>query len=82
MQDMLAYLQSLGKDGLLIMLTNWYRGLHGKFKVPVFAHVELDLHKIFFEVQSRGGYDVVTNDKQWKVSSIIPLGFLIVFWFF
>jgi ARID/BRIGHT DNA binding domain len=49
------------------LLTNYYRSIRGKFKVPIFAHVELDLHKVWWEVQARGGYESVTKDKLWKV---------------
>lgn len=32
-----------------------------------FAHKELDLYKVFWEVQERGGYQAVCGTKQWKV---------------
>ena len=51
------------------LLTNWYRGVKGRYKVPVFAHKELDLHKVFWTVQDKGGYDYVCLNKQWKASS-------------
>lgn len=39
----------------------------GKFKPIIFARLELDLHRVFWEVQNRGGYDAVCRGKQWKV---------------
>lgn len=35
-------------------------------KVPTFCHVELDLHRVFVEVQSRGGFRAVTDAKRWR----------------
>ena len=35
--------------------------------MPIFAHQELDLHKVFWEVQSKGGSQIVTDQKLWKV---------------
>lgn len=42
-------------------------GSAGKFKPIIFARLELDLHRVFWEVQNRGGYDAVCRGKQWKV---------------
>lgn len=42
----------------------------GKYKLVTFAHRELNLHKVFWEVQSRGGYQAVCATKQWKVRGI------------
>ncbi len=39
----------------------------GKFKPIIFARLELDLHRVFWEVQNRGGYNAVCRGKQWKV---------------
>lgn len=30
----------------MLQITNFYRGLKGKFKVPTFAHKELDLYAV------------------------------------
>ena len=35
-------------------------------KVPTFCHVELDLHRVFAEVQARGGFRAVTDAKRWR----------------
>ena len=35
-------------------------------KVPTFCHVELDLHRVFAEVQKRGGFRAVTDQKRWR----------------
>ncbi|KAK9833054.1 hypothetical protein WJX74_005940 [Apatococcus lobatus] len=65
-QAVLDHLRDLSKEQLKNLLVNWYRRAKGKYKVPVFAHQELDLHKVFWEVQDRGGYDHVTAHKLWK----------------
>ena len=60
-------LEGLSRERFTMLLTNWYRANRGKFKVPIFAHQELDLHKVFWEVMRRGGFPIVTDQKQWKV---------------
>ncbi|KAK9824407.1 hypothetical protein WJX72_010057 [[Myrmecia] bisecta] len=65
-RDLLEQLRELTREQFKTLLTNWYRRVKGKFKVPIFAHQELDLHLVFFEVQDRGGYDHVTAQKLWK----------------
>lgn len=67
MQDALAHLRGLGRTQFEVLLANWYRGVKGKFKVPTFAHQELDLYAVFWDVLKRGGSDHVTTNKQWKV---------------
>lgn len=67
-QEILELLQPLSKDRFVMLVGNWYRLNRGKFKVPIFAHQELDLHRVFWEVQARGGSDMVTAEKMWKVS--------------
>ena len=67
LQDVLDLVRGLDKDSFTCLLINWYRRAKGKYKVPTFAHQELDLHKVFWEVQDRGGYDHVTAHKLWKV---------------
>jgi hypothetical protein len=66
-------LKSLGEERFLTLLANWHRGVHGKFKVPVFAHRELDLYKVFWSVMDKGGYEVVSSNKQWKVRKPLRL---------
>ena len=41
-------LRALSPAAFVTLLTNFYRGLKGKFKVPIFAHQELDLYKVRF----------------------------------
>ncbi|KAK9851880.1 hypothetical protein WJX84_003835 [Apatococcus fuscideae] len=65
-QAVLEHLRTHNKEQLKNLLMNWYRRAKGKYKVPIFAHQELDLHKVFWEVQDRGGYDHVTAHKLWK----------------
>ena len=60
-------MQPLSRDRFLMLVGNWYRVNRGKFKIPTFAHKELDLHRVFWEVQARGGSDMVTAEKMWKV---------------
>jgi len=70
MQEVLDLLQPLGKERFLMLVGNWYRLRRGKFKIPIFAHRELDLYRVFWEVQARGGSDLVTAEKLWKVSCL------------
>ncbi|KAK1271465.1 High mobility group B protein 15 [Acorus gramineus] len=37
-----------------------------KFMVPIIGGKELDLHRLFVEVTSRGGVDKIINDRRWK----------------
>lgn len=66
-QEVLDMLRPLGRDRFGTLLANWHRGVHGKFKVPIFAHQELDLYRVFWSVMDKGGYEVVSANKQWKV---------------
>lgn len=52
-----------------MFVSNWYRMYRGKYKIPTFAHREMDIFQVFWAVQQRGGSDRVAKDKQWKVSS-------------
>lgn len=38
----------------------------GRFKVPTFCGKELDLYRVYREVQSRGGYSAVCENKRWR----------------
>ncbi len=60
-------LAPLGRERFMTLLGNWVRGVHGRFKVPIFAHRELDLFRVFWSVQDKGGYEIVSANKQWKV---------------
>lgn len=73
-QELLAPLRGLGRTGMENLLSNWYRGVKGRFKVPIFAHQELDLYRVFWAVVDRGGNDHVTFNKQWKVGGMPFLG--------
>ncbi|RMZ57731.1 hypothetical protein APUTEX25_001701, partial [Auxenochlorella protothecoides] len=64
--EVLSALKPLSPDEFTTLLTNFYRGLKGKYKVPTFAHRDLDLHTVFWAVSARGGYETVTAGKQWK----------------
>jgi len=62
----LEALRVLESAQLTTLLVNFYRGLKGKFKVPTFAHKELDLHAVWWAVMDRGGYERVTANKEWR----------------
>ena len=64
--EVLDMLRALPKDQFLIMLENFYVGLKGRFKVPTFAHRELDLHRVWWSVMDRYGYEAVCASKQWR----------------
>lgn len=65
-ENVLEAFRSLSRDQFITMLTNFYVGLKGKFKIPIFAHKELDLYTVWWAVMERGGYETVTNEKLWK----------------
>ena len=44
--EALDALRPLGGEQFVNLLTNFYRGLKGKYKVPIFAHQELDLRTV------------------------------------
>jgi hypothetical protein len=64
--EVLEALRRLDAPQLTTLITNFYRGLKGKYKVPVFAHRELDLHGVWWAVVAHGGYEVVSSHKLWK----------------
>ncbi|KAG0489303.1 hypothetical protein HPP92_008114 [Vanilla planifolia] len=37
-----------------------------KFMIPIIGGKELDLHRLFVEVTSRGGFDKVVGEKRWR----------------
>lgn len=47
-------------------LRSHHQALGGELRVPFFCREELDLHRVFVEVQNRGGYHVVTDGKMWR----------------
>ncbi len=59
-------LRLLTRDQFMLMLRNFYVGLKGRFKIPIFAHKELDLFVVWWSVIERFGYETVTAHKQWK----------------
>ena len=54
-QEVLDALRPLPPSSFLTLLSNFYRGLKGRFKVPTFAHQELDLHTVGGAVGVGGG---------------------------
>ena len=39
----------------------------GKYKLVTLAHQELNIYKVFWDVQARSGYQTGCANKQWKV---------------
>jgi len=64
--EILDWLRDLTKEQFLCMLENFYVGLKGRFKTPTFAHRELDLHRVWWSVMDRNGYESVSAQKQWR----------------
>ena len=65
--EVLEALRLLTAPQFTTLFTNFYRGLRGKdFKIPRFAHQELNLHAVWWAVMEYGGYESVTANKQWK----------------
>ena len=62
----LEALRALSREQFMTMVTNFYLGLKGKYKVPIFAHKELDLYTVWWSVMDRYGYEAVSAEKQWK----------------
>lgn len=62
----LEALRMLTKEQFMMLLKNFYIGLKGRFKIPIFAHRELDLFVVWWSVMDRFGYETVTTYKQWK----------------
>ncbi|XP_042489947.1 high mobility group B protein 15-like isoform X2 [Macadamia integrifolia] len=64
----LAKYQDVMADRKLFM--NSLEKLHGtmgtKFMIPTIGGKELDLHRLFVEVTSRGGLEQVIRDRRWK----------------
>ncbi|KAL8514858.1 hypothetical protein ACS0TY_013809 [Phlomoides rotata] len=56
------------KDPTLFIntLRSFHFDMGTKFHVPVIGGKELDLHLLYVEVTSRGGYDKVVTDKKWR----------------
>lgn len=73
-EQVLEALRALTSDQFLTLVTNFYRGLKGKFKVPIFAHQELNLHAVWWAVMDRGGYEAVSKAKLWRdICRVLPL---------
>lgn len=64
--EVLTSLAALDKAQFKTLLTNFYTGLKGKYKIPTFAHAELDVKTVWEAVMGRGGYETATGDKAWK----------------
>lgn len=45
-QEIMDMLRPLTGDEFTTLVTNFYTGLKGRFKIPIFAHHELDLHAV------------------------------------
>lgn len=47
-------------------LQDLHRSINSKFMVPIMGGKALDLHRLFVEVTSRGGLEMVIKKRQWK----------------
>ncbi|XP_071706373.1 high mobility group B protein 15-like [Rutidosis leptorrhynchoides] len=48
------------------ILTKFHVAMGTKFKIPIVGGRDLDLHRLFVEVTSRGGIKKVLDDKKWR----------------
>lgn len=77
-QQLLHYLPQT-RDAFHYMLLKWYRerGV-SRYRIPALMQQELDLRKLFMDVQVRGGYDTVTLTRQWgemcRAQGVDPAG--------
>lgn len=53
-------------DLFLATLKSFLKSAGIKFKIPTVGGRELDLHRLFVEVTSRGGLEKVIRDRKWK----------------
>ncbi|CAN8311268.1 unnamed protein product [Cochlearia groenlandica] len=63
-----ATYEAIVSDPKLFMtsLENLHTLLGTKFMVPIIGGRDLDLHKLFIEVTSRGGINKIVHEKRWK----------------
>nr|GEX93363.1 high mobility group B protein 10 [Tanacetum cinerariifolium] len=46
-----------------------------KFKIPIIGGSSLDLHRLFIEVTSRGGFEKIVSDRRWReVMAVFKFG--------
>lgn len=62
------------KSSFVSLLEKLHRKAGGKLRIPTFCGVKLDLHKLFSEVQSRGGSEAVTEQRKWKQVALVMCG--------
>ncbi|PON31538.1 ARID DNA-binding domain containing protein [Parasponia andersonii] len=60
--------EDVAADPKLFMdtLENLHASMRTKFMIPIIGGKELDLHRLFLEVTSRGGIEKILRDKRWK----------------
>ncbi|KAJ0245076.1 ARID DNA-binding domain-containing protein [Hirschfeldia incana] len=63
-----ATYEAVVADSKLFMATleRLHARLGTKFMVPIIGGKDLDLHKLFIEVTSRGGISKIVNERRWK----------------
>ncbi|CAO2822489.1 unnamed protein product [Amaranthus hypochondriacus] len=64
----LAKYEEVVADPQLFMVTleKFHATMATKFMIPIIGGQDLDLHKLFVEVTSRGGIDKILIEKRWK----------------
>ncbi|CAN6722596.1 unnamed protein product [Malus baccata var. baccata] len=64
----LAKLEEVASNPKLFMSTleKLHASMGTKFMIPIIGGKELDLHKLFVEVTSRGGLEKIIRDRRWK----------------
>ncbi|XP_057546111.1 high mobility group B protein 15 isoform X2 [Amaranthus tricolor] len=64
----LAKYEEVVADPQLFMATleKFHATMATKFMIPIIGGQDLDLHKLFVEVTSRGGIDKILREKRWK----------------
>ena len=62
------------KASFTSLLEKLHRKAGRKLRVPTFCGEKLDLHKLFCEVQSRGGSEAVTEQRKWKQVALVMCG--------
>ncbi|GMN63899.1 hypothetical protein TIFTF001_032969 [Ficus carica] len=60
--------EDIAADPKLFMdnLEKLHASMGTKFMIPIIGGKELDLHRLFLEVTSRGGIEKILSDKKWK----------------
>lgn len=69
---MATYEEVVDNPKLFILCLEKLHTLMGtKFMIPVIGGRELDLHRLFVEVTSRGGFEKIIKDRKWKEVTLV-----------